>query len=228
MVAEQKLRHRRVSLKHMTKRISAGVILTLVWFALAAVYLSEISLGFTRLSLNQLPGLVLDNRNELAFFCLVLGYIWLVVGHFHQAAELREHSSLLWSTAEQTESALQKLEIERQKFDDYRGARARAAQPHWEVQGCIAHKEQHEINLRNLGAPASSLRADWNRRMPFAVVLSNATVVDRGQQLTIKVVFRDARLEKFDLTLHYCDALGDPHRMHISVAETAVTLNTEA
>jgi hypothetical protein len=208
----------------MAGRTAIGLIITLAWLAIAALYVHETRLGFPALELNDLGDLFIDYSNELTFFWLVLGYIWLVIGYFQQRAELRQNWRVILKTAEHAETATHKLELESQKFEDYQQSRVRAAQPRWEVQGCIAHKEQHEINIRNVGAPASSLRAVWDRELPIAVVLSNVTVVDRGQQLTIKVVFRGARLEKFDLILEYCDALGEPRRAYIAVAETTVTI----
>jgi hypothetical protein len=210
----------------MAGRIVIGLIITVVWFSIAALYLQETRLGFTLRTPNELTDLLIDNSGELAFFWLVLGYIWLVIGYFQQRAQLRQNTSLIWSTAQQAEAAIHKVEIESEKFENHEQRRIRAAQPQWEAQGCIAHKEQQEINIRNVGAPASSLRAVWDRKLPIAVVLSNVTVVERGQQLTIKVAFNGARLEKFDLILEYCDALGQLRRAHIGVAEAAVTVQT--
>lgn len=211
----------------MALRTAIGLIITIAWFSVAALYLYEVELGLARLEINRLPDLLAENSGELAFFWLVLGYVWLVIGYLQQQAELRQNSSLIWNTAQQAEAAIRRVETESEKFENYQRSRIRAAQPHWEVRGCIAHKEQHEINIRNRGAPASTLRAVWKRELPIAVLLSNTILVDRGQQLTLKVVFRDAPLDKFDFVLEYSDALDEPRRAYIAVSEMAVTIRNQ-
>ena len=71
------------------------------------------------------------------------------------------------------------------------------------------------------------LRAVWNRELPIAVLLSNTILVDRGQQLTLKVAFRDAPLAKFDLVLEYSDALDERRRAHIAVSEMTATIRSQ-
>ena len=211
----------------MARRTTIALIITALWFAVAALHAYESWSHLGRWEVAQLNELVFDNSVEVAFFLLVLGYIWLVLGYFQHRAELRQHSTDILRTAERADAALRMLEHEGQKFDAYQQKRIREAQPRWEVQGCIAHKEQHEISLTNAGAMASRIRAIWNQQLPMAVLVSNATVVERGQQLTIKVMFREARLDKFDLTLEYSDALGDLRRARVDVSEATVTIHHE-
>jgi hypothetical protein len=94
----------------------------------------------------------------------------------------------------------------------------------WEIQGCIAHKQQHEITLLNKGAPASNIRAVWESEMPLVVALSNPTLVNRGEQLTLKIMFVGAPVETFGVRLEYWDALREKRMAHVAVEDVAVTV----
>jgi hypothetical protein len=203
-----------------------GLIITAAWCSLAGLYTQGTVFGASRIEPNQLADLLANNTGELAVFWIVVGYVWLVVGYFEHRQQHRQYSASISSATEQAAAAMHKVDSETKKFEDYQQSRMRAAQPSWQVLGCIAHKEQHEINIRNVGAPASTLRAIWDRDLPIIVLLSNMLIVERGQQLIIKVAFRGARLDNFDLVLEYQDALGGPHRASISVSGITVKMST--
>lgn len=205
-------------------RIAMALLVTIVWTAIAAFHAREIWPAFLRFNVNELWDILGDKGEELAFFWLVLGYLWLATGFFQQRACLRQTSRLARAAAERAEGAVQRVEAESRKLQDYQDSCIRAAQPRWEVQGCIAHKEQHEINLRNVGAAASNISAIWDRERSMAIVLSNPALVDRGQYLSIKVVFGEGLLDEFDFTLAYCDATGEPRTAHLAVSEMAATI----
>lgn len=206
-------------------RTAIALILTAAWTAIVALQVHETWPPFAQPAQYELRDFLMGNSGQLAFFWLVLGYIWLVAGHFQQRAVLRRNSEIVGGAIKQAEAAVRMLEVESRKLDDYQKSRIRAAQPRWEVQGCIAHKEQHEINLRNVGAAASNINAVWDKNLPIVVVLSNARFVDRGQYLTIKVMFHEPRLDAFDLVLDYCDAVDELRRAHIRVADMAVKID---
>ena len=210
----------------MAVRTIIGLIITAVWCSLAALYTQGAVFGASRIEPNQLADLLAKNSGELAVFWIVVGYVWLVVGYFEQRQQHRQYSASISRATEQAGAAMHKVESETKKFEDYQQSRMRAAQPSWQVLGCMAHREQHEINIRNVGAPASTLRAIWDRDLPIIVLLSNMLIVDRGEQLIIKVAFRDARLDNFELVLEYQDALGGRHRAYVSVSGITVKMST--
>jgi hypothetical protein len=211
----------------MRVRIAFGVIASALWTAVAAFHVQEAWPAFTELRANQLTDLLARQAAELAFFWLVLGYIWLVTAYFQQRADLRQSVQVIERVAQRAEEAATKAEVESRKIEEYQLERMRAAQPLWQIQGRIAHKEQHEINLLNTGAAASSIRAMWREELPLVVAVSNSTLVNRGEQLTLKVMFRDAPLDQFDVTLEYRDGIRETRRASIAVSETAVAITHE-
>jgi len=208
----------------MAVRLTVGLILTALWFGAAALHMHGSWSSIMQFDAGRTGSLVLEYSGELAFFWLVLGYVWLVSGYFQQRADLRQNALSVRRAVEQAEAMTRKVESEAQRFEAYRESWIRAAQPHWEIQGFIAHREQHDINLRNLGAAASRIRVTCDQKLPLAIVLSNPVLVDRGQPLMIKVLCREARLDSFELALEYCDALGESRKAHIVVSELTVTL----
>ena len=212
----------------MGSRIAFGLIGTVLWIAVAAFHVHEAWPGMADLNAAQVSDLLAARGGDLAFFWFVLGYIWLVTAFFQQRADLREHVQLIERAAQDADAAACRIEVESRRFQEYQQARIRAAQPLWEIQGCIAHKEQHEINLLNTGAAASSIRAVWQQELPLVVAVSNSTLVDRGEQLTLKVMFRDEPLEKFDVTLEYRDGIRETRRASIAVSEAAVAITHES
>ena len=200
-------------------RIAIALALTVVWMSVATLYVRDIWPALAYFDTNEVWRILADKAGELAFFWLVLGYLWLVIGYFEQRADLRENFRLVHTVAERATAALRSVEAESRKLQDYTDSRIRAAQPRWEIQGCIAHKEQHEISLRNVGAAASNISAIWDRKRPMAIVLSNPALVDRGQYLGIKAMFPEERLDEFDFTLAYSDAAGEPRTARLAVSE---------
>jgi hypothetical protein len=208
----------------MAVRIVFGFVATALWIAVAAFHVQEAWPGLADVKPHQLVDFVARQGAELAFFWLVVGYIWLVTAHFQQGAHLRQTVQLIERVAQRAEKAAVRAEAESEKIQQYQVERVRAAQPLWQIQGRIAHKEQHEINLLNTGAAASSIRARWPEELPLVVALSNSTLVNRGEQLTLKVMFREAPLEKFDVTLEYCDGIRETRRACIAVSDSAVAI----
>jgi hypothetical protein len=211
----------------MWVRIAFGLIGSALWTAVAAFHAQEAWPALAELKAGQLTDLLARQGAELAFFWLVLGYIWLVTAYCQQRADLRQSVKLIERVAERAEEAAVKAEVESRKVQEYQVERIRSAQPLWQIQGRIAHKEQHEINLLNTGAAASSIRAMWREELPLVVAVSNSTLVNRGEQLTLKVMFRDAPLEQFDVTLEYFDGIRETRRACIAVTETAVAITHE-
>jgi hypothetical protein len=208
----------------MRHRISIALAVSALWAALGALYLQEMWPAATRLSAGDLTSLVSARSSEVAFFWLVLGYIWLATGHFQQRADSRKSASLANRALEQAAAVGSRLEAETLRFQNFHDKRVRAAQPVWEIQACIAHKQQHEITLLNKGAPASNIRAVWDSQMPLVVALSNPTLVNRGEQLTLKIMFVGTPAETFSVKLEYCDALREKRMAHVAVEDIAVTV----
>lgn len=208
----------------MGRRITIALAVSALWAALGASYLQESWPAVTRLSMQELASLVSSRSPELAFFLLVLGYIWLATGYFQQRANSRQNASLAQRALEQAAAVASRLEAETLRFQNFHDKRVRAAQPVWEIQACIAHKQQHEITLLNKGAPASNIRAVWDSQMPLVVALSNPTLVNRGEQLTLKIMFVGAPVETFAVKLEYCDALREKRMAHVAVEDVAVTV----
>jgi len=208
----------------MAVRIVLAFVATALWLAVAAFHVQDAWPALAAMTPHQLLDFAARQGAELAFFWLVVGYIWLVTAYFQQRAHLRHTVQLTEGLAQRAENAAMRAEAESEKIEQYQVERVRAAQPLWQIQGRIAHKEQHEINLLNTGAAASSIRATWPEELPLVVAVSNSTLVDRGEQLTLKVMFREAPLEKFDVTLEYCDGIRETRRACIAVSDSAVAI----
>ena len=208
----------------MGGRIAVGFFISAVWAAVAAFYLRDTLLLLPNLSLHEFGGLMFARSLELAFFLLVLGYIWLATAYFQQRAVCMQHAELAHRASEEVAAVSRKLDAECSKFQSYREKRVRAAQPRWEMQSCIAHKDQHEITVRNTGAPASNIRAIWEPELAVVVALSSPSLVDRGEQLSLKIVFVGAPLDHFAVTLEYCDALRETRRADIAVSDAIVSI----
>lgn len=207
-------------------RIALGAVITALWISIGALYLHESWPALSQLETNAIKEILLREGASLAFFWLALGYFWLVIGYFHHRSLIRRNSALLHEAGKEAAAAMQMVETESHKQRHYQLTRVRAAQPRWEVNGCMAHKEQCEINVRNVGAAASNLSV-WKKDLPIVVMLSNTTFVDRGQDLTIKVMFREQALEEFDLALEYCDAAGEQRTAQIKASAVGATIQQE-
>jgi hypothetical protein len=208
----------------MTVRLTVGLILTALWLGAAALHIDHSWTSLAHLEFAKIVPLLVKYNAEVAFFWLVFGFLWLASGYFQQRADLRHNAALARRAIEQAELMAHSVESEARKFEAYQKSRIRAAQPHWEIQGFIAHREQHDINLRNIGAAASRIRVTYDPSLSLAVVLSNPILVDRGQPLIIKVLCREPRVDRFELGLEYSDALGELRRACIAVSELTVTI----
>jgi hypothetical protein len=166
--------------------------------------------------------LFIDDFSPILFW-LAFGYFWLALGYFAHERSIRRNAAAVHKATQEAAAALEVSEVEAQRQRHYHRARVQAAQPRWEVNGCVAHKTQLEISMRNVGAAASKLSV-WKKDLPVAVMLSNATFVDRGQDLTIKVIFTGQGLDVFDVRLEYSDGAGDPRTAEIRVADAAATV----
>ena len=205
---------------------AVGALVSVVWTVVGLLYLSTSGPQLPNLSPAALRDLLAKEAGAIAFFWLALGYIWLVVGYFYQQSLIRRNSTALNKAVSNAAAALELVEQESHKQRHYQLSRIRAAQPRWEVAGCIAHRGQTEISLRNLGAPASQLSI-WTRDLPVVAMLSTATFVDRGQDLTIKVVFKAATLEEFEFALEYRDSAGAERVAQVLVSTTGITVRQE-
>ena len=205
---------------------AVGAVVAAVWVVVGLLYLLSVEPNLPHLSADALAALLIGQSGPVAFFCLTFGYIWLVTGYFYQRLLIRRNSALLDRAVADAASALELVERESHKQLHYQLSGIRAAQPRWEVSGCIAHRQQCEINLRNLGAPASQLSV-WTRELPVVAMLSNATFVDRGQDLTIKVIFKGPPLEDFAFTLEYCDAAGAQRSAQIEASAVGASVRQE-
>jgi hypothetical protein len=154
---------------------------------------------------------------------LAFGYFWLALGYFAHGRSIRQNAAAVHKATRDAAAALEVSEVEAHRQRHYHRARVQSAQPRWQVNGCVAHKGQLEISVRNVGAAASSLSV-WKKDLPVAVMLSNAVFVDRGEDLTIKVIFTAQSLDVFDVRLEYSDAAGEPRSAEIKVADAAATI----
>ena len=223
-------------------RTKAGIILlwvvTVAWVSLVALHAYANWPMLSRLDINELTDFVLRAVAPIVAF-------WLVMGYFQLAARLRSSETLHLQAerlvaqnkeavarvnllASQAQAAVATVEGEIERLRDHEKARARAMQPRWEVNGCIAHEKVYEINLRNAGAAASGVNAVWDKSARMAVLLSDTTFVDRGSPLTIKVMFLDARLDQFELKLQYCDGADQPRAASMAVSNMEVTIQHDA
>jgi hypothetical protein len=175
---------------------------------------------------NAIKQFLADEQPSLVFFWLAIGYFCLALGYFHHGYLIRRNSALLQKAVDNAAAALQMTETETHRQRHYHLARIRAAQPRWEVNGCIAHKGQYEIHVRNLGAAASKLSV-WKKDLPIVVMLSNTAFVDRGQEVIVKVMFKEQALDEFNLTLEYCDAASEPRTAEINASAAGATIQQE-
>ncbi|MGZ5151093.1 MAG: hypothetical protein ACXWI6_13720, partial [Burkholderiales bacterium] len=169
---------------------------------------------------------------------------WLVMGYFQLASKLRQSAALNAQAArlvgdtekaaalvgdlvKQAQAALHRVETEVEKLRGQEKGRLRAVQPRWEVNGRIAHEKVHEINLRNVGAAATSLSVVCDKSLQIAVILSETTFVDRGATLTIKAMFLDERRDEFELKLHYTDGANERRVAHIVVSNIEVAIKQD-
>ncbi len=206
--------------------VTVGALISAIWIGVGALYLHDAWAALSKLSNVTITTVLLRENEAVAFFWLALGYFWLVIGYFHQGSLIRRNWALWEKAANEAATALQIVETERHKQRDAQLTRLRAAQPRWEAIGCTAYKEQREINLRNLGAPASNLSTS-KEQLQIVVMLSNTTFVDRGQDLTIKVLFTEHAVEEFEFALEYCDAAGEQRRADVKVSAVDATVRQE-
>ena len=196
---------------------------------LAGVYFDRIPPSALAFDIERFDGMkevLVRDTSSLMLFWLGLGYFWLALGFFEHARSIRQNAAALQKASQDAAAALEIVTVEAHRQQHYHRARVRAAQPRWQVNGCVAYKTQCEIGLRNVGAAASNLGV-WKKDLPAAVMLSNATFIDRGQDLTIKVMFTSESLDDFDLRLEYSDAAGDPRSAEIKVVHAAATVEHE-
>lgn len=207
-------------------RILFGVAITIIWVLISAVYLRDSWPATAGLEAGAIKQWAVRHGESLILFWLVLGYFWIVMGYFHNAALIRRNTVQIEEALKTASAALQVVETESHKQRHYQLTRMRAAQPRWEVSGCMAHADQLEINLRNTGAAAADLSI-WKKDLPLVAMLSNATFVDRGDALTIKVLFTSAPIENFVLTLEYCDAAGAQRTAQIQASTVGAIIQQE-
>ncbi|MES2564501.1 MAG: hypothetical protein V4637_17530 [Pseudomonadota bacterium] len=204
-------------------RILFGVAITVIWVLISAVYLRDSWPTTARFEADAIKQWAVRHGESLILFWLVLGYFWIVIGYFHNAALIRRNTVQIEESLKTASAALQVVETESHKQRHYQLTRVRAAQPRWEVSGCMAHGDQLEVNLRNTGAPAADLSI-WKKDLPL---VSNTTFVDRGDGWTIKVVFTSAPIENFVLTLEYCDAAGAQRTAQIQASTVGAIIQQE-
>jgi hypothetical protein len=205
---------------------AVGAAITVIWIGISALYFRNSWPATAPYDIGAIKDWAALHGASLAIFWLVLGYLWIVIGHFHNAALIRRNSTLVEQALKNSSAALQLVETESHKQRHYQLTHIRAAQPRWEMNGCLAHADQLQINLRNTGAAASDLSI-WKKDLPLVAMLSNSTFVDRGEGLTIKVVFTTQPLEKFALTLEYCDAAGAQRTAQIEASAVGATIRQE-
>ena len=199
------------------------IVVLVVTALIGAVYFAGVETWGLSFDVHAVKELLLNASSSLTLFWLGLGFVSLALGYFEHGRLIRRNAAALLKASQDAAAALEIIEVEAHRQRHYHRARVQAAQPRWEVNGCVAHKGQLEIRLRNVGAAASNLSV-WKKDLPVAVMLSNATFLNRGQDLTIKVIFTAQRLDAFDVRLEYLDAAGDPRSAEIKVADAAATI----
>jgi hypothetical protein len=140
---------------------------------------------------------------------------------------LQETRTLALKACTQAEGAVQAVQVQTSKLDDIERKRLRAAQPRWKTAGEFSHALQHEVNLRNVGAPASDPKASWDEQGSVSVMLSSTALINTGEYVGIKVVFHEKRLPQFRFALTYSDAIGERHTLHMSLSDMAFQVEHE-
>ncbi|MGZ5168719.1 MAG: hypothetical protein ACXWCY_14915 [Burkholderiales bacterium] len=220
-------------------RVGTAVLwlVTLGWVSLVSLHAYANWPRLSQLGANALWDFLIRALAPIVLF-------WLVMGYFQLASKLRQSAALNAQAArlvgdtekaaalvgdlvKQAQAALHRVETEVEKLRGQEKGRLRAVQPRWEVNGRIAHEKVHEINLRNVGAAATSLSVVCDKSLQIAVILSETTFVDRGATLTIKAMFLDERRDEFELKLHYTDGANEPRVAHIVVSNIEVAIKQD-
>jgi hypothetical protein len=142
-------------------------------------------------------------------------------------AEWQETKARAADASSQAEAALKAVEVQRLRLNEFEAKRIRAAQPRWKMTGEFSHELQHELSLRNVGAPASELKAVWAEQSRVTVMLSNTTFIGTGECLGIKLVFHEKRIADFRLDLTYADAIGERRLLKVAVSQVACEICSE-
>ena len=220
----------------VTGRMATFVLwfVTAIWVSFASLHAYANWPQLSRLEPGELWDFAIRAIAPISVFWLFMAYIRLA-SRLRNSEALTLHARLLVSSTEtaaasvadlvaRARAAVEKVEGEVARLRDLEAARVRSMQPRWELNGCIAHEKALEINLRNSGLAATRLSLAWDKGLPMAAILSDSAMVDRGGTLTIKAMFLEQHLDRFDLKLQYCDGANEPRIADISIANTDVTI----
>ena len=215
-------------LETMPTRISRRAILTVVVCTGVAMYVWWPAI--TRMFDAQ-PDIMYTIMLTSAAFALAYWLLWrdclaLSMRTTRSCAELEQLTVMLAEaqgqlelTQSQVHAALKAVEAQHAKLNEIDRTRTRAAQPRWEIAGEVLHGLEHELSLRNIGAPAADARAQWPEPSRVTILLSNVTLIGSGECIGIKIVFHDRRIPQFKFKLHYLDAIGEPRALVIRISE---------
>ena len=145
----------------------------------------------------------------------------------HVAGAAGDSSARAPTACIQAQAAMRALEAQNRRLNMLERKLLGAAQPRWKSAGEFLHELQHEFKLRNVGAPASDLKATWHEQGKVSIMLSNTTLVNTGEYVSIKVVFHEKRLAEFPFELTYSDAAGARRTLQIVVSEVAFEMKHE-
>ena len=199
-------------------------VLTGIWIVVAVSYIyadwSQVQ-GLNAISISAL----------LSAVVMPLAFLWLVVGYFQQAEELRQTAgalrkqvdlleqqvqgtkSLVLVAVRQTEATLRMVQLERRKFEEEAKTRIRAAQPQFVLDQGMRQPRAGSMRLHNVGAPASNM-AIITGDPAIKASIQPSTFVQSGGFVNVHFDAPDYAL--LQANLEYCDAQGIRRRTTLS------------
>lgn len=208
----------------MNTRMRIAFGLTGIWILVAVSYIYADWSQVERLNAISISAV-------LSAVVMPLALLWLVVGYFQQAEELRQTAgalrkqvdlleqqvqgtkSLVLVAVRQTEATLRMVQLERRKFEEETKTRIRAAQPQFVLDQGMRHPRAGSMRLHNVGAPASNL-AIITGDPAIKASIQPSTFVQSGGFVNVHFDAPDYAL--LQANLEYCDAQGVRRRTTLS------------
>lgn len=208
----------------MNIRTRIAFVLTGIWILVAVSYVYADWSQVERLNAVSISAL-------LSAVVMPLAFLWLVVGYFQQAEELRQTAealrkqgdlleqqvqgtkSLVLVAVRQTEATVRMVQLERRKFEEETKTRIRAAQPQFVLDEGMRHPRAGSMRLHNVGAPASNL-AIITGDPAIKASIQPSTFVQSGGFVNVHFDAPDYALLHADL--EYFDAQGVRRRTTLS------------
>ena len=200
----------------MRNRIRIALAMTGIWLLAAAAYIYTRWPRIEEVEAFDVAVLVNGVVAPLAF-------LWLIIGYFHQGEKLHETTealrrqtdllaqqvqgtkSLALVAVRQTEATVRMVQLERQKLEEERKEKLRAAQPCFVLEQGMRHPRSGSLRLHNIGAPASNL-AIVTGDPAIQSTIQPAAFVQSGGFVNIHFDMPD--YASLQATLEYSDAQG--------------------